>query len=132
VIFLDASAIVGILAAEADAATLLDKLEAADSVGTSALAVYEAALGLARLGGVDADLALELVELFLPETGATVVAIDFETARGAIDAFLRFGKGRHKAALNMGDCFAYAAARRSGAALLCKGADFPRTDALLA
>jgi len=46
----------------------------------------------------------------------------------AIDAFERFGKGRHPAALNFGDCFAYACARRFGVPLLYKGDDFPQTD----
>jgi ribonuclease VapC len=58
--------------------------------------------------------------------------IDAELGQMAIDAFERFGKGRHPAALNLGDCFAYACARRLDTALLCKGSDFPRTDAMIA
>ena len=76
--------------------------------------------------------ALELVEAFLVATDAFVVPVDARTAREAIAAHVRFGKGRHKAALNMGDCFAYAAAHVHGTALLCKGQDFPATDIVLA
>jgi ribonuclease VapC len=50
----------------------------------------------------------------------------------AVEAFDRFGKGRHSAGLNMGDCFAYACARQIDTPLLCKGNDFPRTDIGLA
>ena len=50
----------------------------------------------------------------------------------ALQAYAQFGKGRHPAALNMGDCFAYACARAHGAALLFKGEDFSRTDVLVA
>lgn len=50
----------------------------------------------------------------------------------AVDAWLQFGKGRHPAALNLGDCLAYAAARVGGQPLLCVGEDFPRTDLELA
>ncbi|MEX6506024.1 type II toxin-antitoxin system VapC family toxin [Jiella sp. M17.18] len=46
----------------------------------------------------------------------------------AVDAFRRFGKGRHEAALNFGDCFAYALAKAAGEPLLFKGDDFSRTD----
>jgi ribonuclease VapC len=56
------------------------------------------------------------------------MGIDREIALVAVEAFDRFGKGRHPAALNMGDCFAYACARQLDAPLLCKGNDFPRTD----
>lgn len=51
-----------------------------------------------------------------------------ETARIALDAFDRYGKGRHPAQLNFGDCFAYACARYLGKPLMFKGADFPQTD----
>jgi ribonuclease VapC len=51
-----------------------------------------------------------------------------ETARIALDAFDRYGKGRHPARLNFGDCFAYACARHLGEPLMFKGSDFPQTD----
>lgn len=58
--------------------------------------------------------------------------IAIEIGGGAVSAFERFGKGRHRAALNMGDCFAYACARSADVPLLFKGNDFPRTDIAVA
>ena len=54
--------------------------------------------------------------------------MDTSCGRAAISAFDRFGKGRHAAALNLGDCFAYACARELDIPVLCKGNDFPQTD----
>ncbi len=129
--FLDASAIIGIIAMEDDAASLAGRLAGARQVHTSAMAIFEAVAGLARIANVPPADALGVVDGFLTETGATVVAIDRSTAVAALDAFDRFGKGRHPAGLNMGDCFAYACARQIDAPLLCKGNDFPRTDIAL-
>jgi ribonuclease VapC len=130
--FLDASAIIGIIAMEDDAASLAGRLAQARQVQVSGLAVFEAVAGLARIANAPPLDALALVERFLDEVDATVVAIDRGTGLAAIEAFQRFGKGRHPAGLNMGDCFAYACARQSKALLLCKGNDFPRTDIELA
>ncbi len=129
--FLDASAIIAIIAQEDDAAGLAARLGQAAEVRTSPIAVYEAALGLARISNARPGDAMTVLDQFLAEVGASVVAIDADIARRAIDAFDRFGKGRHPAALNLGDCFAYACAQRLDAKLLCKGSDFPLTDAAL-
>jgi ribonuclease VapC len=75
---------------------------------------------------------MPVLEHFLAEAGAVTMAIDVELGLAAIEAFERFGKGRHPAALNLGDCFAYACAQRPSSPLLCKGNDFPRTDAIIA
>lgn len=72
-----------------------------------------------------------LVERFLEEANAKVVPIDRKTEAIAVTAFAQFGKGRHEAELNMGDCFAYAGAVQLDEPLLCKGNDFPRTDVAL-
>jgi ribonuclease VapC len=64
----------------------------------------------------------------LSDIPAEIVTIYAAIGSKAADAFKRYGKGRHPAALNMGDCFAYACAKLSGAALLYKGADFDATD----
>lgn len=66
----------------------------------------------------------ELAADFIREASTKFVAIDEEIGQLAIDAFARFGKGRHRAALNMGDCFSYACAKFTGAKLLCMGDDF--------
>ena len=130
--FVDASAIIGIIAMEEDAGSLAGRLSQARRPRTSAVAVFEAATGLARIANAPVGQTLALVGRFLKEINATVVAIDGDTAASAAAVFDRFDKGRHPAALNMGDCFAYACARQGDAKLLCKGNDFPRTDITLA
>jgi ribonuclease VapC len=57
------------------------------------------------------------------------VAVDRPTADLAVDGWRRYGKGRHAAGLNFGDCFAYALATDTGGAVLCTGDDFASTDA---
>jgi len=126
--FLDASAMIAIIAGEADAASLAGRLASAHYVYTSALAIFETATGLARIAKAPIADALDLVDGFMTEMNVTVLPIEQRTALVAIEAFDRFGKGRHPAALNMGDCFAYACARQIDAPLLCKGNEFPRTD----
>jgi len=126
--FVDASAMIGIIAMEDDAASLAGRLAGALGRATSALAIFEAAAGLARIANAPIADALAVVDRFLTEIDATVVAIDRDTGIAAVEAFARFGKGRHPAGLNMGDCFAYACAKQIDVPLLCKGNDFPRTD----
>jgi ribonuclease VapC len=65
---------------------------------------------------------------WMSRRGIAIHPVDHDLARRAADAFARFGKGRHPAGLNYGDCFAYAVASALGAPLLFKGEDFPRTD----
>ncbi len=123
---------IGIIAMEEDCASLAGRLARAPRVCTSALAIFETTAGLARIANASVSDALTLVERFLDEVNATIAVIDRETAMLALEAFERFGKGHHPAALNMGDCFAYACARQQDEPLLCKGGDFPRTDIGLA
>lgn len=130
--FLDASAIIAIIAQEEDASSLAARLDRADAVYTSPVAIFEAALGLARIGNITPSAVIPVLEQFLGEARAATMPVDAEVGRMAIDAMERFGKGRHPAALNLGDCFAYACARRLDTTLLCKGSDFPRTDAAIA
>jgi ribonuclease VapC len=130
--FLDASAIIAIIAGESDAASLAARLGQAVQVVTSPIAVYESVLGLARVGNTSIADATAVLEQFLSEVDATIVPIDASRGREAIGAFERFGKGRHAAALNLGDCFAYACAAAHDLPLLCKGDDFPQTDIAIA
>jgi ribonuclease VapC len=130
--FLDASAIIAIIAGESDAASLAARLGQAAYVVTSPIAVYESVLGLARLGNTSIIDATSVPGRFLQEVNATIVSIDESRGRAAIAAFERFGKRRHAAALNLGDCFAYACAATGEMPLLCKGEDFPRTDIVVA
>jgi ribonuclease VapC len=76
--------------------------------------------------------ATTLVDKFLAEIGALVIPVDAAIGAIALDAFARFGQGLHPAAVDMGECFAYACAKARAQPLLCKGDDFSRTDALLA
>ena len=68
------------------------------------------------------------MQRLLSQTQSSVVAVGDAECRLALDAYARFGKGRHPARLNMGDCFAYACARSHGVPLLYKGDDFALTD----
>ena len=97
-------------------------------VRTSAVAIWEASVGIARIFALEPRAALILLRRFLQETEIALEPIDGRVAAGAVEAFGRFGKGRHPAGLNMGDCFAYAGAKALECTLLCKGEDFARTD----
>lgn len=68
------------------------------------------------------------LDLLHARVATQIVPCDAEQVSAAIAAWRRFGKGRHPAALNLGDCFSYALARTSGEALLFKGRDFAQTD----
>lgn len=126
--FVDASAFVAILAHEDDAESLLARLYSAETRLTSAMAIWETSLALSRQRRVNHMDALTLVTNFLKLLSVIVEPVDQETGNLAVDAYQRFGKGRHPAGLNFGDCFAYAAARRLGVPLLYKGDDFVLTD----
>ena len=130
--FLDASAIIAIIARESDAAALAGRLRQAKEVHTSPIAVYEAVLGLARVGNTSIQDAEIVLNRFLEEVQAEIMSIGAEIGRSAIAAFYRFGKGRHPAGLNMGDCFAYACASQLDLPILFKGDDFPQTDIAVA
>ena len=130
--FLDASAAIAIIAREGDAAALAGRLRQANEVHTSPIAVYETVLGLARLGQISIQEAQAVLDRFLGEIRAQIMPITAEIGRNALSAFERYGRGRHPAALNMGDCFAYARARQLDIPLLFKGDDFPLTDITIA
>ena len=130
--FLDASAMVAILVEESDAASLTKRLEQAVAPCTSPIAIYEAVAGVARARTVEIRTAETILDRFLEQARVQVVPITAEIGRGALSAFERYGRGRHPAALNMGDCFAYACARQLDMPLLFKGDDFPLTDITVA
>ena len=127
--FVDASAIVAILTGEPEADTLADILDAARLPITSAVAVFEAVLGICRKRHASVAEAQDDVREFLETAGIQTVSITDREADGALEAFARYGMGRgHPAQLNMGDCFAYATAKNYRASLLFKGEDFTKTD----
>ncbi|QQR72303.1 MAG: type II toxin-antitoxin system VapC family toxin [Holophagales bacterium] len=126
---LDTSALLAILQDEPERRSFNEAIEAAESRSLSvaswveASVVVEARFGAAGLRHLDRLVARAEIEL---------VAVDREQAEQAREAFSRFGKGRHRAGLNYGDCFSYALARVLGEPLLCKGDDFRHTDLPLA
>lgn len=127
---IDASALVAVLNGEPDAARLTAAISAAKSPATSPIAIYETATALMRENKWSSAVALQTIQELLDTASIAVAPITESTAAAALLAFERFGKGRHPAGLNMGDCFAYACARGMGAPLLYKGDDFVRTDIL--
>ena len=122
---LDTSAIVAVLQDEVEAAEFLALIDEAPRCLISAVSVLEAAMVLDGRRGENAGAQLDQ---FLRRASIEIVAFDEEQLVVARRAFLRFGKGRHKAGLNFGDCAAYALAQWSGEPLLFKGADFGATD----
>lgn len=125
----DSSAVVAILLKEPGYARLRDRLAAAEQVRVGAPTVTESSLVLcSRLGRAGKT----LLARFLQEAEIEVVAFTAEHWTVAADAFIAYGKGRHRAGLNFGDCMAYAVARLAGEPLLCLGDDFPTTDLELA
>lgn len=127
--FLDSSAIVEILLDAPERGSLLSRLEGASApFATSAIAIFESTLVLSTRLKLEPQRAHSLVEDFLAEFSVDVLSITRDTAAVSVEAFSRYGKGRHPARLNFGDCFSYAAARQAGLPLLYVGQDFALTD----
>jgi ribonuclease VapC len=126
--FVDASALVAILTAEPERPVLLGCLDGAVTPLTSGLAIFETVVAVARTKAMSvADAEAEVAE-FIRVTGLRVVPIAEAVRAQALAAHARYGKGRHPARLNLGDCFAYACAQVHGVPLLYVGDDFPHTD----
>ena len=122
---IDTSAAVALLSGEPAGFELIDELDRDGSRLMSAGSLVELGIVLeARFGPVG----LGIVERFLREAKVEVVPMDHEQAGAAVSAWRRFGKGRHAASLNLGDCFTYALAEVTGLPILCTGDDFARTD----
>ncbi len=127
-IFVDASALIAIIAGEPGAEILSDCLDADPDRLCSAVSVWETVAGLVYSHAFTIEDAREEVGLYLKTGSIRFAAIGEAEFELAIEAYARFGKGQHPAALNMGDCHAYACAWAHGAALLFKGNDFSKTD----
>lgn len=124
-IVVDTSAIVAIIEAEPEAPAFELALEQAQTKTVAAPSVIEAMMVLSRKRGADsANVVMGMLRAFEIQ----VVAFDEHFIPVAFNAFLRFGKGRHPAGLNFGDCFSYALAHSRGEPLLFKGQDFSATD----
>jgi ribonuclease VapC len=128
-VIVDSSAIVAILLKEPGHGHLRDRLVDAEQASIGAPTVTESSLVLcSRLGRVGKT----LLARFLQEAEIAVVEFTADHWTVAADAFIAYGKGRHRAGLNFGDCMTYAVARLAGEPLLCLGDDFPTTDLELA
>ncbi|MGA2897513.1 MAG: type II toxin-antitoxin system VapC family toxin [Acidobacteriaceae bacterium] len=126
---IDSSALLAIFLEEPDAsiyasAILNDRIRL-----VSAATLAEASIVAIRRRQPDPIAALDILTTRLR---LVVIPVDHEQALLARDGFRRFGKGRHPAGLNFGDCFSYALAKQRGEPLLFKGNDFSQTDVLVA
>lgn len=126
---LDSSAVLAILLREPGFEKFLDAIDEASDIAIGAPTLAEAGIVLSARLKIDSR---ALLARFLEESGAVVLSFGPEHAREAIGAFRRFGKGRHRAALNFGDCLTYAIAALSALPLLCTGDDFRQTDLRMA
>jgi ribonuclease VapC len=121
----DTSALLAIFLGEPERQQFVTAIIASAKRFISAANVLETAIVLESKKGESAG---REFDLFLIQTDIEIVAVDGEHIEVARSAWRRFGKGRHPAALNFGDCFAYALAKFSGEPLLAKGQDFKLTD----
>jgi ribonuclease VapC len=122
---IDTSAFAAIFFAEPERQIFLNAITAAESRLLSAASLLEIGIVLEARQG---DAAGREFDLFVVRANLQIVSIDAEQAEFARSAWRRYGKGRHPAALNYGDCFSYALAKSSGEPLLAKGAEFALTD----
>src|SRR5271165_4902741 len=122
---LDSSAIVAIHLKEPGHERLIEAIEKAEMAVVGVPTLLEAAMVLSTRLGQDAR---PLLFAFVRRLEAEVVAFNEEHLDAATTAFLRFGRGRHPAGLNFGDCMSYAVAAVAGMPLLFNGEDFARTD----
>lgn len=125
----DTSALVAMLLREEGWEMLRSAVADEEVVGIGAPSLLETVLVISGRAGRDRS---EDVERFVRDLGIVVIPFEEVHARAAAEAFARFGKGRHRAALNFGDCMSYAIAKLAGQPLLCTGTDFSKTDLKLA
>ena len=121
----DSSAILSLVVREPESERILTTLTDATALATGAPTLTESSLVIR--GRLDID-PLPILDRFLRDFQVSVVSFGEAHWREASDAFARYGKGRHPAALNFGDCMSYAVAKLSGAPLLFVGDDFGKTD----
>jgi ribonuclease VapC len=126
---IDTSAIIAILFNEDDAESFAHMITRADSCRVSAATFVEAAIVVESQTKSSGSRQLDA---FFRRAGITIEPVTEEHAHIARQAFTDFGKGRHPAGLNYGDCFSYALAKATGEPLLFKGKDFAKTDLIAA
>ncbi len=122
---IDSSIIIAILLEEAEAANYLRRILASKTRLMSTASYLECGIKMVYDRG---ELGLPGLELFVLRSKIELVPVDVEQATVAIGAFEKYGKGRHKAALNFGDCFSYALAKVRNEPLFYQGNDFFHSD----
>lgn len=122
---IDTSAILAILQDERERRIFNEAVEAAETRSLSTASFVECSMIVESRYGPDG---VRDLDLFIAKAQVSLVPVDEEQANLARAAFRQFGKGRHSAGLNFGDCFSYALARSLDEPLLFKGEDFPQTD----
>ena len=126
---IDTSALLAIFLAEAERKPFLDQIIQAEARQISAANLLETGIVLEAKRG---EAAGREFDLFVVRAKLQIVPVDAEQVEIARSAWRKYGKGRHPAGLNFGNCFAYALAKVSGEPLLAKGEDFSQTDIQLA
>jgi len=127
-LFIDASALVAIIAGEVEQERFMTAAHADGDPLWSPMSCWETVSGLRHSHNLSVDAARRETTDFAAELNLRLVPVGAHELTLALDAYQTYGKGRHPAKLNMGDCFAYACAKANGAQLLYKGDDFARTD----
>ena len=122
---IDTSAIVAILNDEPERRAFNEAIERSDICLLSAASFLEASIVIENNRGYEG---LRDFDLWMATAGIEHAPVDADQAQIAREAFRQYGKGRHPAGLNFGDCFSYALAKATGFPLLFKGEDFTRTD----
>ncbi|CEJ13050.1 type II toxin-antitoxin system VapC family toxin [Phreatobacter sp. AB_2022a] len=126
---IDTSAMIAILYREPEAEAFVQMIHDADACRISVASYVEMSIVIESQLGAGG---MRQAEAFLRRAGIVIEPVTVEHGELARQAFLDFGKGRHKAGLNYGDCFSYALARAMGEPLLFKGNDFSQTDIMVA
>ena len=122
---LDTSAVLAVLQNEPERRRFNEAIESAESRSISTASIVECSIILETRFGPDG---VRDLDLFMAKAQITPVSVDEEQASLARVGFRKYGKGRHPAALNFGDCFSYALSQARGEQLLFKGSDFGNTD----
>lgn len=131
-IFVDASALIAMVAQEPEARAFTQRLQEDRLRYCSAISLWETAAGLSHNYRYGVGGAREKVAIVKEILGLQIVSIGEREYELAMNAYADYGKGRHPAGLNLRDCFAYACAKAHRAALLFKGNDFRQTDVVCA
>lgn len=124
-LILDTSAIVEVILEGPECENLRERLEGVEDLAVGTPTVVEAGLVLTARLGADGN---SFLYRFLDEWKVHSIPFSDDHAREAVRAFRRYGKGRHPASLNFGDCMTFATAKLAGQALLSVGHDFEKTD----